>query len=312
MSEHISLPADIDHPLRNQEEIDRILLEGTDAEMETLGKFHSLSSEKLQGMRAEARAEERRRREIESAIMRRELFGPPPSPLEAAQGEFSDVVALEGPDRPDDRYRRHQAARFRRNAERPGVFLASRRELDALLAEERSAAEHIVGQLPERQLEAIRGIAGFPIGEEGLKALKLVACGLKPATTFSLAREIPPARRQALLSAIEAAGLCAKVVELADRTGPRHEVLVARDSRSLGLLERTDPTKDHEAYGALMGFPASAIRGFVEGSLLRTGPDEIDPDMVMPMRLSLANWPEELRLIARWSYVLKLLREKGI
>jgi len=294
---------DRDHPLRDEENIKRILLEGSDQELETLRKFHGFTQERVLEMRVQARSEERLRLEAEAKTMERELFGPPPAPEEIERGEFSEVAELD--ERRGQAVNRESkmARQFRRNAKAPHAYLATREELDDLLDGERKAVELLVQDLDAPQLSAVRAIARLGLGAEAADALKLVVCGLKPATTFSLKDDAPLEDQRRLQEALRGLGLS---VLLRPRT-EGDSFLAARDAETLERLKTASPAKDHEVYGKLMGFPPSAVAAYLSGEMLRTSPADIDLELVMPMRLSQAHWPEELKLAARWGYLLKKL-----
>jgi hypothetical protein len=202
------------------------------------------------------------------------------------------------------------AQRFRQNAEAPHAYLASRQELDALLMEEKSAAERIVQKLDARQLESVRIVEDLDLDPEAAQALKLMVCGLKPATTFSFEERASSEDRRRIVEELRRCGLSILVQRRTGKDDDTQEVLAARDADTLERLKLASPAKDHEEYGTLMGFPPSSVRGFMTGRMLRTSPSDMDPKLIMPMRLSQENWPEELRTVARWGYALNFLAER--
>jgi len=306
MKENPFSGVDRDHPLRNQEEIQRILTSGTDEELEVLREFHKLTPEQIKKSRDKARFKEQIEKQILDAIRRRELFGPPPTKEEIERGEFLKVTELTRTSPDDDKPSPWPVENFRKNSEAPHAYLSSQEEVDKLLKEGADQADEIVSALTQEKLQAAKTVKSLGLGDETANALALIIIGLKPATSFHLNKSEASDKT---LETIRACGVRVYAQPDRDRENMR-EVLAAQDDDTLEKLKVTSPAKDHEEFGKLMGFPLSAIRGYLSRRMLRTGADDIDPNIVMPMRLSKAGWPEELQHLARWSYAIKAIESR--
>ncbi len=97
-----------------------------------------------------------------------------------------------------------------------------------------------------------------------------------------------------------------------EKRGQRYmaEFLISQNQDTLNELAEADPSKDHYKYGALMGYPKSAIKAFLEGTCLSME-DEREllskyPEIVFnDFRLSKDNNKEELELVKRWNSLVK-------
>lgn len=257
---------DQDHPLRNDEEITRILLRGTGEELDALRAFHGLSVEELKRrQRAIQRREDRDRKERD-VIRSKEIFG-----------------------RSEDGHAR----------------LTSQAELDELLQGSLKEAQMIVASLSNEQRQAISNVKRLPVSPEDAHMLMLVISGVKPAAMIS----VPAKQVIAIRTFCTSHGLHLDA-GIDESVRGRERIMIARDPVVIEQLKGLSPAKDHEAFGRLMGFPPTAIEGFVTRRLLETREHEVDPAIIVPMRLSQAHWPEELRLVARWSYIIKLLEQQ--
>lgn len=93
-----------------------------------------------------------------------------------------------------------------------------------------------------------------------------------------------------------------------EKKGERYmaEFLVSKNEDTLNELAEADPSKDHYRFGALMGYPESAIKAFLEGTCLSIEEEREllskYPEIVFnDFRLSRDNNKEELELVKRWN-----------
>lgn len=88
------------------------------------------------------------------------------------------------------------------------------------------------------------------------------------------------------------------------------EFLVSKNEDTLNELAEADPSKDHYKFGALMGYPESAIKAFLEDTCLSIE-DEREllgkyPEIVFnDFRLSKGNTEEELEIVKRWNNLVE-------
>lgn len=97
-----------------------------------------------------------------------------------------------------------------------------------------------------------------------------------------------------------------------EKKGNRYvaEFIVAKDDDILSELSKVDPSRDHEKFGSLMGYPKSAIKAFLEGNSLSIEEEreilEKYPKIVLhDFRLSKDNNKEEIETLRRWNEVLE-------
>lgn len=246
------------HPLEDEEEVQRILLEGSDKELEALRAFRGGTTEQVMKARALAREYDRAKHADREEVKRREISAISPE-------ELSDI------------FNRAQAE-----------------------------AQTIFDNLNDTQRKALNEIACLPLDNESRFALELIAGGLKPSTEIFL----PVDRAIEIVDQLSSFGLA---VTLGDKEqtdqGEQFRCSIAKDVPTLERLKTVSANMDDLAYGELMGFPKTAAEAYVNKMLLETNPDEINPDMIMPMRLSKDHWPKELYHLARWSYFVKIVEK---
>jgi hypothetical protein len=147
------------------------------------------------------------------------------------------------------------------------------------------------------QRENIKKIESLKIGDAQKANLVLVILGVKPATELVLgsSEEVRPI--------LEDSGLVVVEKEIKDKEIIRLAVAKDKDrAQSLALL---DPSQDHEAFGRLMGFPESAIAGFVQDKSLDRSDYPDSEGLVFDFALSKEGWGSEVKLLQYWSQLLK-------
>ncbi|MSU75307.1 MAG: hypothetical protein EXS55_02230 [Candidatus Magasanikbacteria bacterium] len=158
----------------------------------------------------------------------------------------------------------------------------------------------------DEQKESIQFLEQLKIGPAQKAELILVVLGLKPAAEVVIFpwNDLP----EKVVATIEKTSLL--VHEKPKNQASSGKVVatyaVARDAETLQQLLQTDPAKDHEAYGRLMGFPTSAVEAFLNKTTLKTDEDDLERrGIIFGMKLSRDNTKEELRLLEYWSQLIK-------
>lgn len=88
------------------------------------------------------------------------------------------------------------------------------------------------------------------------------------------------------------------------------EFILAKSEDILNELSKTDPSRDHEKFGSLMGYPMSAIKAFLEGNCFSVEEErellKQHPEIALhDFRLSKDNNKEEIETLKRWNDLLK-------
>jgi hypothetical protein len=162
----------------------------------------------------------------------------------------------------------------------------------------------------------LKRIQTLNIGPEQLAMLALVILGKRPSVEIDLYSGNTGTREfVTLLGSLGMPAYCARLPENANKNQTAI-VCVANLSSDATLLQslvkirdRTQSMSDpfHIAYGALMGYPLSAIQGFIQKQTL----DEKDYPVFMvghpllDFKLSKSSWREESRVVQDWERTLK-------
>lgn len=159
----------------------------------------------------------------------------------------------------------------------------------------------------EKAKERIEAIRSLEIGSYPKAELVLIILGLKPATELDLAPWNDPPEK--VEEALNAAGLAYQTIERSYddivRVDDWTTYLIAAKQQDVERLAKLDPRKDHQEYGRLMGFPETAIQGFVTGSVLAGDEYPSDPNNIIHMTLSRDHWQEEVAHTRKLSDAIK-------
>lgn len=155
--------------------------------------------------------------------------------------------------------------------------------------------------------EKAQKIEWLDIGPSQDAEMFLVACGLKPATEIDVYRYKDGRDRGTLIKTARDIGLAIQEKDIAPHKNQNMEgtFVIAKDVEILKRLMQVEANADHREYGRLMGFPESAVDGFIDDDLL---PDEEYPDMsgiVFHFQLSKERWKEEIKIMRQWSNILE-------
>lgn len=158
--------------------------------------------------------------------------------------------------------------------------------------------------------ERIIKIESLKTGSQQKAGLILVVLGEKPGINLSVftETEIEINEEEEKIKSLD---LKYKKVNQ-EKMGDRYmaEFLISQNEDTLNELAEVDPSKDHYKYGALMGYPESAIKAFLEGTCLSIE-DEREllskyPEIVFnDFRLSKDNSKEEMEIIRRWNKLVE-------
>jgi len=160
---------------------------------------------------------------------------------------------------------------------------------------------------PEQTEQKIKiaEIEKLNIGPSQKADIILVVLGMKPATELDLYKYND--KTQIVEQILQQVGLAANLKKM---ERPQKNLIaklaIAQDQDTLEKLMTLDPNKDHAEYGALMGYPDSAVEAFLDKEKLL---DESDyPDMagiIFPMKLSKENWQQEVEQLRKWSQAIQ-------
>jgi Mg/Co/Ni transporter MgtE len=164
---------------------------------------------------------------------------------------------------------------------------------------------NFVSRNKEIQKEMIRSIESLSIGSIQRANIILVYLGLKPATEIDIYTHNDSAEK--VISAIEAIGLKTKIKrEFKQKDKDVIRISVASNQENLEKLEKVDPSKDHEEYGRLMGYPETAIGAFLnKEKKLEYNHYLDDEDLVFFITMSKEDHGEEVKTLKKWSNAIK-------
>lgn len=153
----------------------------------------------------------------------------------------------------------------------------------------------------QEQQEGIKKIELLKIGNAQKADVILVILGVKPATEVSVFEwnDSPDEVKHILLES----GLV--VVEKEVNGKEIAQFAVAKNEDNARKLALFDPSKDHGEYGRLMGFPESAVVGFVQEKCLDRDKYPDLNSIVFNFALSEDEWKNEVKLLKYWSELLK-------
>jgi hypothetical protein len=157
-------------------------------------------------------------------------------------------------------------------------------------------------EISAEQMENIEKIERLELGAIPRAEAILVLLGLKPATDFETYTWNDDWE---------------KVASVLKNTGVEMDIQIPKGEKNVTALFKIAKTKedlekllslrpgDHEKYGRLMGYPESAIKGYLNK---QTMDDEKIPelnDLGLCFKLSKANWQEEIKTIKTWNQIIK-------
>ena len=130
----------------------------------------------------------------------------------------------------------------------------------------------------------------------------LVYLGEKPATELELYtwNEKP----ESIVSKMQSLKLFykEKVIENKEMT---RAYFIAKSEEIADLLSKTDPSKDHEQYGRLMGYPETAIQSYLKNNTTTEDlPEWIKKNPLAPA-LSKDNYLAEFKVFENWMNIIK-------
>ncbi|MFA5000026.1 MAG: hypothetical protein WC545_01550 [Patescibacteria group bacterium] len=164
-------------------------------------------------------------------------------------------------------------------------------------------------KVPENQ-EKIALIETLKTGAEQKANLILVLLGEKPGLALTLFADTPE-EISADEEKIKNLGLKYQKVSQ-EKKGKRYssKFLISKNQETLDALTEVDPAKNHEKYGALMGYPDSAIKAFLTGDSLSSEEERKMlsqyPEIVFRnFRLSKDSAAEEIELLKHQNNLIK-------
>ena len=148
----------------------------------------------------------------------------------------------------------------------------------------------------------IEQIEKMDIGSLQKANMLLVYLGEKPATELELYtwNEKP----ESIVSKMQSLKLFykEKVIENKEMT---RAYFIAKSEEIAELLSKTDPSKDHEQYGRLMGYPETAIQSYLKNNTTTEDlPEWIKKNPLAPA-LSKDNYLAEFKVFENWMNIIK-------
>lgn len=157
----------------------------------------------------------------------------------------------------------------------------------------------------EKRKEMIKSIENLKIGSKPKANIILIFLGLKPATELEISSHNDSAEK--VINVIENIGLKVKIKSKFKRKDKDIVLLsVADNQENLDRLEQIDPSKNHEEYGRLMGYPETAIDAFLHKEK-RLDPENYleNDELIFFIAMSKENWEEEIKTLKKWSDAIK-------
>jgi hypothetical protein len=158
--------------------------------------------------------------------------------------------------------------------------------------------------------EKIAMIESLKTGFEQKAGLVLVLLGEKPALSLTVFTDTPEEARTEE-EKINNIGLRSRKISQQEKNGKYViKFLIAGNENNLNALAEIDPSVDHTKFGALMGYPSTAIKAFSEGELMNIDEERelLDkyPEIVFHnFRLSKDGQEEEIKTLKRWNDIIK-------
>ena len=169
--------------------------------------------------------------------------------------------------------------------------------------------ENISQSLEEERAkkEKVKLLEKLNIGSAQKANIILVALGLKPATDLSLFKNNDS--EAVVEEALTKAGLVFADKGIGgEKQNKVAKISIARDEETLNRLLALSPSKDHEEYGRLMGYPETAVEAFVNKKLLDEPTERkliAASGNIFPMKLSKDHWREEIEHLRTWNEAIK-------
>lgn len=159
--------------------------------------------------------------------------------------------------------------------------------------------------ITQEQIEKVKRLEQLNIGPAQKAFIILVLLGLKPATELDLYEWND--KKEDIKKVMQEVGLEIKEKEIpSDRKNLKAKLAIAKDKTITERLLTIDSRKDHKEYGALMGYPESAVQAFINKEQLLSKDDyPKDEEVIFNMGLSKNNWQEEFAILKKWSETIK-------
>lgn len=156
----------------------------------------------------------------------------------------------------------------------------------------------------EKKREKVKNLESLNIGPAQKAAIILVALRLKPAAELDLFKGND--KPELVVKILEDAGLLTARKDLPPKAKTVLRLAIACDEEILEKLEKTDPAKDHEEFGNLMGYPKTAVDAFLnKEKRLPRDAYPADREVIFQIILSKDHWQEELEILRKWSGAIK-------
>lgn len=155
----------------------------------------------------------------------------------------------------------------------------------------------------EGQIEKIKHIESMDIGKEQRAQLVLVLLGLKPATDVSVFPWNSPSKE--IENLLEKSGLQFIKYKNKKQEKTRDEYAVARDKETAERLMNADPRSTHREYGALMGYPQTAVEAFLKGEFYGGPLPEDIKNSIFQLKFSKDNYEEEFEVVRKWNQAIQ-------
>lgn len=169
--------------------------------------------------------------------------------------------------------------------------------------------------------EKIEKVVNLRIGDGPKSMIILVLLGVKPSVEVDTYthNSIPSTVKETLQSC----GLFVEQIKPGKGNNPRHTAIFCVSLEKIpGILlttlvkereERSFSKEEaiiyHKTYGALMGYPLSAIEGFIENKKLSKEdpdyPETLKDNPVSVFCFSKDHWKEEVSVVQKWEALLK-------
>jgi len=165
-------------------------------------------------------------------------------------------------------------------------------------------------KLPDLSFEKkskIKIVENLNIGSSCKAEIILILLGEKPATEYTLHPwNEDPTSFQEKLESIGLVVIKESIISDTNKPPKKIDFYIAKDAKTATKLSTLNPAVDHEEFGALMGFPHSAIKAFLSGKR-KDYPTEnkIRDGVVFGMAMSKDNFEQELALLKHWSNLIK-------
>lgn len=154
------------------------------------------------------------------------------------------------------------------------------------------------------------------IGIQQKAMLALMLLGKKPAVELDIFENNSSPDK--VLNVLSSIGLCVYATHLPQDRNPNHittycvSVSDVNATLLVSVVEIRNRTKEKNTslldvtYGALMGYPLSAIEGYITHQTLPDDhyPGILQDDLLVMFKLSKANFIEEMEVILKWRYAL--------